>query len=106
MSIQEQQSSVLKRLSGRLRSTFARKAKPSAFPNSGNLIEVYDVLFKTRHKRLQLFHLRSGQDLLTLPEHSDYLERTERMFTSQGEEDSSSVYILDADKSIYDVRDP
>jgi hypothetical protein len=82
MSIQEQQGSVLKRLSSRLRSSFTRKAKQSSFPNSGNIIEVYDVVFKTRHKRLQLFHLRSGQDLLALPGHSDYIERTERMFSS------------------------
>lgn len=40
-----------------------------------------------------------------MPEQSDYVARTQRMFTSQNE-DEGSVYVLEADKAIYDVHDP
>jgi hypothetical protein len=67
-------------------------------------VEVYDVLIKARHKRLQMFHLRSGQDLLTVPDQSDYLERMEKLF-KQGSGEEESVYVLEVDKSLYDVRE-
>ena len=56
-------SSFLKRLSNRLRTALKpskKVAKELEGPNSGKVIEVYDVLIKTSHKRLQFFHLVTG----------------------------------------------
>ena len=94
---------MMGRMGARVKKMFRPVLKKGGMPNEGKVIEVFDVLIKTQH-RLQLFHLKTGRDYLTLPE-VGYLDKMDGLFKRQ-QEDDGGVYVLDVDKSVYDVREP
>lgn len=94
----------MKRFAARLRQSISRKKTVADVPNAGKEIEVFDVLIKTKNY-LEVFHLKSGSNLLTNPSLSNYMPRMHSKFHS-APTDEDSVYILDVDKSLYDVSEP
>ena len=48
-------------------------------PNAGKEIEVFDVIIKTKNY-LEVFHLKSGTNLLSNPSLSDYMPRMHSKF--------------------------